>query len=132
MSILIGLHIKQVLERDEAVSRCVGRRIYPLVIPQGTDTYPFVCYDTSGETGDTTKDGTANDRATVQLTVVAKSYEEAIRAGNAVRYALEGVAGRYAEFEVRQRGGTAYNDEYIEAIDAYAVNLSMEFATVDK
>lgn len=131
MSILIGLHVKQALERDEAVRRAVGERIYPLVIPQGTDTYPFVCYDTSGQTGDTTKDGTANGRATVQLTVVAKSYEEAIRTGQAVRYALEGVTGRYAEFEARQRGDTVYNDEYIEAIDAYAVSLSMEFVTVD-
>ena len=131
MSILIGLHIKKVLEQDRIVMERVGNRIYPLVIPQGVDTYPFICYDMSGGTGEQTKDGVLDDVATVNIAVIAKTYEEAIIIGNAVRYALALSEGRYSQFEVTECSNVTYNDEYVEAIDAYAVNLSMDFHTVD-
>lgn len=131
MSILIGLHIKKVLEQNQDVVRRVGNRIYPLVIPQGVEIYPFICYDMSGGTGEQTKDGVLDDVATVNVSVIAKTYEEAIIIGNAVRYALELSEGSYSQFEVTECSNVTYNDEYVEAIDAYAVNLSMDFRTVD-
>ena len=84
MSILIGLHIKKVLEQNRDVVERVGNRIYPLVIPQGVETYPFICYDMSGGTGEQTKDGVLDDVATVNIAVIAKTYEEAIIIGNEV------------------------------------------------
>lgn len=131
MSILIGLHIKKVLEQNTEVARRVGSRIYPLVIPQGAETFPFICYDMSGGTGEQTKDGTLDDVATVNVSVIAKTYEEAIIIGNAIRYSFDGVTARYERFEVTECGNVTYNDEYVEAIDAYAMNLSMDFRTVD-
>lgn len=131
MSVLIGLHIKRALGRVEAVTGHVGNRIYPLVVPQGVETYPFICYDMNGGKGDTTKDGTVDDAASVNVSVVAKTYEEAIVIGNAVRYALDGYCPRYDEFEVTKTGNIMYNDEYVEAIDAYAVNISVDFKTID-
>lgn len=131
MSVLIGLHIKRALERVEAVTGYVGNRIFPLVVPQGVETYPFICYDMNGGKGGSTKDGTVDDAASVNVAVVAKTYEEAILIGNAVRYALDGYCPKYNEFAVKNTGNIMYNDEYVEAIDAYAVNISVDFKTID-
>ena len=132
MSILIGLHIRRTLERNADVTKFVQNRIYPLVVPQGVETYPFICYDVSGASGDDTKDGVVDDVATVNIAVIAKTYEDAIILGNSVRYALERKTAEYAELDVTECMNMAYNDEYIEALDAYAVNLSMDFRTEDK
>jgi hypothetical protein len=131
MSILIGLHIKKVLEQNQDVVRRVGNRIYPLVIPQGVETYPFICYDMSGGTGEQTKDGVLDDVATVNIAVIAKTYEEAIIIGNAVRYSLEGSEAEYERFAVTECSNVTYNDEYVEALDAYSVNISIDFRTID-
>lgn len=131
MSVLIGLHIKRVLANVEAVAQMVGNRIYPLVVPQGVEIYPFICYDMSGGTGDSTKDGIVDDVATVNISVISKKYEDAIRIGNAVRYAFEGKTADYEDFSVTECSNVTYNDEYIDALDCYAMNLSMEFRTED-
>lgn len=132
MSILIGLHIRRALEKNSDVTKFVKNRIYPLVVPQGVETYPFICYDVSGASGDETKDGVVDDMATVNIAVIAKTYEEAIVLGNSVRYALDGKSSEYDEFAVTECMNISYNDEYIDALDAYAVNLSIDFRTEDK
>lgn len=132
MSILIGLHIRRTLEKNSDVTKFVKNRIYPLVVPQGVETYPFICYDVSGASGDETKDGVVDDMATVNIAVIAKTYEEAIVLGNSVRYALDGKSSEYDEFAVTECMNISYNDEYIDALDAYAVNLSIDFRTEDK
>ena len=131
MSILIGLHIVQTLLNNEVVAEKVGDRIFPLVVPQGVERFPFVVYDMQGGSGTTTKDGSVDDAVTVQVNVVAKTHTEALTIGNAVRYALDGYCPRYKEFEIRKTGNIVYNDEYVEALDAYSVNISIDFRTVD-
>lgn len=131
MSILIGLHIKRVLEQEEAVTRYVGNRIFPVVAPLGVEAFPFIGYDMTGGTGDSTKDGTTDDVASVRLSVVAKSYEEAIKIGNAVRYAFEGKTAVYEEFAVTECANVTYNDEYIDDFGAYALDLNIDFRTED-
>lgn len=131
MSILIGLHIKRVLEQEEAVTRYVGNRIFPVVAPLGVEAFPFIGYDMSGGIGDSTKDGTTDDVVSVRLSVVAKSYEEAIKIGNAVRYAFEGKTAVYEEFAVTECANVTYNDEYIDDFGAYALDLNIDFRTED-
>ena len=131
MSILIGLHIKRVLEQEEAVTRYVGNRIFPVVAPLGVEAFPFIGYDMTGGTGDSTKDGTTDDVASVRLSVVAKSYEEAILIGDAVRYAFEGKTAVYEEFAVTECANVTYNDEYIDDFGAYALDLNIDFRTED-
>lgn len=131
MSILIGLHIKRVLEQEEAVTRYVGNRIFPVVAPLGVEAFPFIGYDMTGGTGDSTKDGTIDDVVSVRLSVVAKSYEEAILIGNAVRYAFEGKTAVYEEFAVNECANVTYNDEYIDDFGAYALDLNIDFRTED-
>lgn len=131
MSILIGLHIVRALKRNAAVVEAVEDRIYPLIVPQGVSRFPFIVYDMSGGGGTDTKDGMADDAASVQVSVVAKSYEEALHIGNAVRYALDGYCPQYEEFKVTRTGNIVYNDEYVEALDAYSVNINIDLKTID-
>ena len=131
MSILIGLHIKRVLEQEEAVTRYVGNRIFPVVAPLGVEAFPFIGYDMSGGIGDSTKDGTTDDVVSVRLSVVAKSYEETIKIGNAVRYAFEAKTAVYEEFAVTECENVTYNDEYIGDFGAYALDLNIDFRTED-
>lgn len=128
MSVLIGLHIKRTLEQDADVTSFVGSRVFPVAMAQGVENYPFICYDMNGGSGTTTKDGPVNDVATVSLAVVAKEYEESLYIANAVRKAFEGKRAKYNEFEAECVALT-YNDEYIDSLDAYAVNMSLEFKT---
>ena len=131
MSVLIGLHVKRVLENEPDIVGFVGDRIYPLAVPHGVSQFPFICYDTSGSSGTSTKDGLANDVASVSLSVIAKRYEEAILIGNLVRYAFDRKRAKYKEFEVTDCMNIVYNDEYIADLDSYALNLSMDFKTID-
>lgn len=131
MSILIGLHIVRALERNQVIKEMVGDRIYPIVVPQGVDRYPFIVYDMQGGSGTTTKDGTVDDAVTVQVSVIAKMHTQALNIGNAVRYALDGHCPTYEEFRILKTGNIVYNDEYVEAIDAYSVNISIDFRTID-
>lgn len=130
MSILLGLHIKRTLENDAKVKSFVGNRIFPLAYPQGVDTFPFICYNMNGQQGAKTKDGPVNDTASVSLEVVSKNYEEALNLANLVRYAFENKGEKYTEFEAENIGVT-YNDEYVEDLDAYRVNMILDFKTKD-
>ena len=130
MSILLGLHIKRTLENNAKVKSFVGNRIFPLAYPQGVDTFPFICYNMNGQQGAKTKDGPLNDTASISLEVVSKNYEEALNLANLVRYAFENKGEKYTEFEAENIGVT-YNDEYVEDLDAYRVNMILDFKTKD-
>lgn len=130
MSILLGLHIKRTLENNAKVKSFVGNRIFPLAYPQGVDKFPFICYNMNGQQGAKTKDGQVNDTASVSLEVVSKNYEEALNLANLVRYAFENKGEKYTEFEAENIGVT-YNDEYVEDLDAYRVNMILDFKTKD-
>lgn len=131
MSILIGLHIARALSRDPKVTDKVGDRIFPLVEKQGVERYPYIMYDTNGSTGTSTKDGVVYDIATVGISVISKTYAEALTIGNAVRYALDGYCPTYEEFKVCGTGNIVYNDEYYGDLDAFSLNLSIDFKTED-
>lgn len=131
MSILIGLHIVRALKKENGITDKVGDRIFPLIVPQGVDRFPFIVYDMSGGSGTKTKDGAVDDAASVQVSVIAKTHREALLLGNLVRYALDGYCPTYEELKILQTGNIVYNDEYVEAIDAYSVNISIDFRTID-
>lgn len=131
MSILIGLHIVRALKKENGITDKVGDRIFPLIVPQGVDRFPFIVYDMSGGSGTKTKDGAVDDAASVQVSVIAKTHREALLLGNLVRYALDGYCPTYEELKILQTGNIVYNDEYVEAIDAYSVNISIDLRTID-
>ena len=118
MSLLIGIHIKEMLLKDEGISEKVGNRVYPLVIPVGAPKYPFIVFRNDGTVPDYTKDGNNEDSVGVSVEVVAKEYGEAVEIGNSIRYALDCALT-----------GTA--EEWLDDIDAYGIILNFEMKTVD-
>lgn len=131
MSLLIGKHIKAVLNANTGVSGAVGKRIYPLVIPEGTPKYPFVVYRNLGIQPDYTKDGNDQDSVQVQVSVIAKEYEKGVEIANDVRYSFEGKEERYPAFTVNECEVVSSSEEYIQDVDAYAINIVFNFKTND-
>lgn len=131
MSLLIGIHIQEVLSGAESVSAKVGERIYPLVVPVGTPSYPFICFENVGISEEDSKDGVVNDVVSVQLMVVSKSYGEAVMLAHDVRYTLEGVTAEYPRFEVKDCRLTSTSEDWIDEADAYVVTLGLSFRTED-
>lgn len=131
MSLLIGIHIKDILGKNEELSERVGNRIYPLVIPVGVPKYPFIVYRNDGTSPDYTKDGTNEDTVSVNVAIVAKEYSEAVEIAQAVRYSLEDKRKRYDKFEVRDSILTGTMEEWLDDIDAIGITLSFSMKTID-
>ena len=132
MSLLIGKHIKDVLYSDEEIISRVERRIYPLVIPEGTPGYPFIVFQNLGVQPDYTKDGSDQDDVSVQITVIGKKYDESVELANIVRYDFEGLSADYKEFTVNECEVSSSGEEYVMEVDAYAVKIVFNFKTNDK
>lgn len=131
MSLLVGIHVKEMLLTDAGVSGKVGDRVYPLVIPVGAPKYPFIVFRNDGTAPDYTKDGSNEDSVGVSIEVVSKEYGEAIEIGNNIRYALEEKRKRYEQFEVRGCVLSGTTEEWLDDIDAYGIILNFEMKTVD-
>lgn len=133
MSILIGLHIKKVLEANLEVNKMVGDRLYPLVVPVGTPQYPFIVFRNSGTSNEVlTKDGSCEDRVNCEVTVVSKDYYSAISLGNEIRYSFEDKGAAYDKFEVLDCEVIGSSESFEIDIDAYTVSVSFSFKTIDK
>ena len=131
MSLLIGIHIKEVLLKDEALRKDIGDRVYPLVIPEGAPQYPFVVYESTGIQPFNTKDGSCEDSVGVSVAIVSKSYESVIGIANTVRYDLEGKTAKYTGFEVTECVLFGSAEDYLPDIDAVCVTLSFNMKTID-
>ena len=81
---------------------------------------------------DYTKDGAGQDNTQVQVTVVGKGVSETIETANEVRYELEGIRAGYVKFTVNDCTVSSIDVEYLQEIDAYAVNIVFNFKTNDK
>ena len=131
MSVLIGLHIVEALQRSEAIQKAVGDRVYPILAPAGVDSFPFFTYEASGTSRTNTKDGRLYDEDSVTVRIVAKKHIEALRLAKEVGKALDGYRPKYESFQVVSVGTITYSDEYAENLDAYIVNVTIEFKTLD-
>lgn len=132
MSLLIGEHIQECLTTDAKVSAKVGERVYPIVVVGGAPEYPFITYTVEDtHPGTETKDGVLEDVATVSICSVAKTYGEAVRIAHYARYALEGNAAKYADFEVLDASMVGSQQTYESALPAFGVMITVEFNTID-
>lgn len=130
MSILISKHIVKQLSVDSEIVKSVGDRIYPIVIPEGSN-YPFIMFEDYGSGPETTKDGTCEDNASCNIAIVAKNYNEAVTVANKTRYVLEGKLARYDDFEVTECNLESWSKNYDADLPAYVVRLTLNFKTID-
>lgn len=131
MSILIGLYVADRLSSDASVTDKVGDRIYPVVATQGVEGFPYIVYSVAGNDDTSTKDGSGEDAVSVQIRVVSKRYSETLLVGNAVRKAFDGNLAKYDAFKVTEVGSMNYSDDYADDLDAFVLNLTIEFKTID-
>lgn len=131
MSLLIGKHIEQTLSANQEIVSKIGNRIYPHIICEGTPSYPFVVFVPRGIHTEYTKDGRNEDNTLVQVSVVSKDYDEMIDIANLIRYAFDGVSARYEKFRVNGCKVDSSLEEYIDDIEAYGINIILNFKTND-
>lgn len=138
MSIAIGLHVVDMLKRNEEVNRMIGYideqgetqlRLYPIVAPEGAER-PFIIYQNEGVVSEYTKDGAAGDTVVVHCRCVAEDYFEAVVLAEQVRASMEGKAMRHdGLFAVKDCNLVGSDEAWVPEVDAYEVDVKLEFAT---
>lgn len=138
MSLLIGMHIASELKSCENVRRMIGYidddgveqlRLYPIVAPEGAER-PFVVYKNDGVVGEYTKDGGCGDTVVVHLRCVAEEYYDAVTLAQRVKDSLEGVTEDYELFTVKDCNLVGSDEAWLQEVDAYEVDVKLEFVTV--
>ena len=122
--------------RDEFINRrtykrCAWLKCHCCIEVRRADI-PYIVYGGLSIQPDYTKDGAGQDNTQVQVTVVGKGAGETVEMANEVRYELEGVRAEYARFTVNDCTVSSIDVEYLQEIDAYAVNIVFNFKTNDK
>ena len=132
MSLLIGQHIKAVLDGDPLVKARLGERVYPVVVTQSTPAYPLLVYSNTGTVPDETKDGNSNDNVTVVLVLMSDKYNEVILLMNHIRYIFEGKTAKYPLFEVTDCVLVSSSEDYDPELAKYVITISLNFNTIDE
>lgn len=126
MSLLIGKHIYSVLTSDKDVADKVGERVFPLVIPEGTD-HPFVVFNDINVIGEYSKDGWIGDTSQVAVMCVGDTYESAADLAENVRITLEQSKKRYDGYTIGGAELKKSADTYENGV--YVIVLNFEFET---
>ncbi|WP_455639770.1 tail completion protein gp17 [Parabacteroides sp.] len=126
MSLLIGKHIHSVLTSDDDVKGLVKGRVFPLVIPEGTDR-PFVVFNDINVVGEYTKDGWIGDTTQVTVMCVADKYESAADLAENVRITLEQSKKHYDSYTIGGGELKKSADAYENGV--YVIVLNFEFET---
>ena len=131
MSLLIGQHIKSVLEADSLVVSELGDRVYPVVVTQSTPKFPLVVYQNNGTDPDYSKDGSLEDTVTVTVILLHFDYNKGIRLMNHIRYLFEDVKAKYSEFEVTSCELTNTSEDFDTDLAKYVFSINLTFKTID-
>jgi len=130
-TLLINQYVRKFLLDDKAVNSKVYDRVFPLDALQGT-SLPFIVLTRQSTTFDDSKDGYYQETVPVQVTIVAKSYNEAVELANDTRKALEHIEYSSAHDENQHEGAddiyisdsklvscyeSLYNNAYIQQLD---------------
>jgi hypothetical protein len=133
MGILIAKHITSVLADDEATTKLAGRRIYPVVVPEGSPAFPFTVFESQVEDTEDTKDGEVYDTVKTDFMCVGQKYEDAAYLASAIRSALTKRGSvAYDEYEVERTWFAGSKEGYLDEIAAYYVELNFEFEVSNK
>ena len=132
MSLLIGQHIKAVLDADPASKANLKGRVYPVAVTESAPAFPLVVYSNTGTRPDETKDGNSNDVVTVVLVLLSEQYSEGVSLMNHIRYLFEGHKAQYTQFEVTDCSLAGSSEDYDDNLAKYVFTISLTFNTIDE
>jgi len=121
--IKIGQAVYYLLTGDTSVSSYVGTKIFPLVIPENTET-PVIVYERRGDP-EYNKDSVAMYNTLVYITIISDKYTEAINITQAVSDRLENYNGVLFGMNIRDVEVTNVQEVYTE--DKYVQEISFNF-----
>ena len=107
-SLNIGKAIYTILQ----TSIDIDKKIYPLIADEGT-TFPFIIYNRTGLTPESTKDNT-NENVSVEINIASSNYSESIDLAIKVRKALEHKKGTYSDIAIEDIVIDDATEDYIE------------------
>lgn len=132
MSVMIGLHVLEMLNGNAKLKELCGDSIYPVAAVQGTESLPFVVFECDTDQPDYTADGVAGDTHTVTIDCVSKDYKQTLVMADAVRRTLELQTAEYPEsgFEVTDCRLVSCKDGWIDEREVYdsTIIFTMESA----
>jgi len=105
----ITSEIRSILINDENISQAIGKKIFPILAPEGTDG-DFIVYQRDGFKEDRTKFGVANQSPLIFVSAVSADYGNSINLASII---YEALSGRYKDpdMEIQLEDST---EDYIE------------------
>lgn len=89
----VSKHIYKKLSTTSNIQSAVDTRIYPEVVPQGSE-FPCIVYSkTSIEPNDTKSGASTNDRINIQIDTYGETYQQTETISGRVRTALDRYSG---------------------------------------
>ena len=85
----IGDDVRALLLADTDIAALVGKDVYPIVAPEGTDG-EFIVYRREKYSKNTVKEGVVGDECILSLTAVADNYDAAVTLAELIDKALTG------------------------------------------
>lgn len=120
----IGSVIKSLLLSGGDLPIMVGRKVFPIIAPPGTDG-DFIVYRRTGVKPAYTKDrNSSGDTATVEILVVSDEYARSVDIMNAVFVALQNKSGVIESIDIDGIQMVDSEEEFQD--DMYIQNMTFE------
>ena len=110
----VNKHIFQILSKDEALAKMVGKNIYPLVAEEDVKL-PFITFTKSSVVPSYYKVGVADDKVSFTVNIVANDYITTVNIAERIRQLLEGRTSSYFKrIELQNCYENYSNDNYVQ------------------
>ena len=117
----VNKHIFQILSKDEALAKMVGKNIYPLVAEEHVKL-PFITFTKSSVVPSYYKVGVADDKVSFTVNIVANDYVTTVNIAERIRQLLEGrTSGYFKRIELSNCYENYSNDNYVQNLQFLAV-----------
>lgn len=120
----IGSVIKSLLLSSSNLSTLIGKKVFPIIAPSGTEG-DFILYRRTGVKPLYTKDrNSSGDTATVEILVVSDEYTRSVDIMNAVFVALQNKSGVIEGIDIDRIQMVDSEEEFQD--DMYIQNMTFE------
>ena len=117
----VNKHIFQILSKDEALAKMVGKNIYPLVAEEDVKL-PFITFTKSSVVPSYYKVGVADDKVSFTVNIVANDYVTTVNIAERIRQLLEGrISSYFKRIELSNCYENYSNDNYVQNLQFLAI-----------